>query len=86
MQVEVRYEGDQLVGDIAGAPPGMPAEFMFIPVADFVFNPAWMMNGQIMETEVDMYFEFSVKGGEPAAGFDVRGLEDRLMMRGQRNH
>ncbi len=85
MEVNLRYEGDQLVGDIKGAPPGMPSEFLFVPVADFVFNPAWMMNGRIMETEVDMYFEFNVSDGEPAAGFDVRGLEDRLMMRGQRN-
>ena len=83
MSVELRYEDDALVGTLGGGPPGMPNEFTLIPVAEHVFNPAWMMEGAIFETEVDMYFEFNVEDGQ-AAGFDVRGLEDRLMMRGRR--
>lgn len=83
MGLEVNYDGERLVGSISGAPPGLPQEFTFIPVADYVFNPAWMMDGEIMETEVDMYFEFTLEGDE-AVSFDVRGLEDRLMMTGQR--
>ena len=83
MSVEVRYEDDALVGTLGGSPPGMPSEFTLIPVAEQVFNPAWMMEGAIFETEVDMYFEFNVEDGQ-ATGFDVRGLEDRLMMRGRR--
>lgn len=47
------------------------------------FNPAWYMDGEMFETEVDMFFEFTLEDGI-ATGFDVRGLEDRLMMRARR--
>jgi hypothetical protein len=85
MQLTVVHEGDQLLATIVGGPPGLPSSLMFIPAADLVFNPAWMMEGEIFETEVDMYFEFNVEDGQ-AVGFDVRGLEDRLMMRGTRKN
>ena len=62
---------------------GPPTGFTLIPVASQVFNPGWMMNGEVFEVEVDMYFEFSLEDGT-ATGFEVRGLEDRLMMRAQR--
>lgn len=85
MKVELRYEGEQLLGTVMGGPPGLPSEFALLPVARFVFNPAWMEDGEIFETEVDMYFEFNVDR-DRAEGFDVRGLEDRLMMRGSRTN
>ena len=86
MQVEIRYDGERLLGTITGGPPGTPDdELMFLPVAESVFNPAWMEDGEVFETEVDMYFEF-VFDGNTATGFDVRGLEDRLMMRGRRSN
>jgi len=84
MSVEVRYEGDQLVGGLTEGPPGLPSEFVLLPVAENVFNPGWVMDGEIFEVEVDMYFEFDVQDGQ-ATGYDVRGLEDRLMMRGIRS-
>lgn len=85
MGLELEYDGEHLIGVISGAPPGLPSEVTFVPVAEYVYNPAWMMNGRIMETEVDMYFEFTVEDDQ-AVGFDVRGLEDRLMMTGQRTN
>lgn len=83
MRVAVSYEGDRLLGVISDGPPDLPNTFALLPVAKFVFNPAWMENGEVFETEVDMYFEFDVEDAA-ASGFDVRGLEDRLMMRGRR--
>jgi Protein of unknown function (DUF2911) len=83
MMVELRYEDDQLLGSVTGAPPGLPSEFALLPVAQNVFNPAWLMDGEIFETEVDMFFEFDVQNGQ-ATGYDVRGLGDRLMMRAVR--
>jgi hypothetical protein len=85
MRLDVRYDGDRLLGHLAGGPPGLPNELMFIRVAESVFNPAWMLDGEVFETEVDMFFEF-VLDGEAATDFDVRGLEDRLMMRGRRSN
>ncbi len=84
MEVAVEYRRDgRLMGMLKGGPPALPGEFELIPVTDFVFNPGWLMNGQVYETEVDMYFEFLLDGGR-ATGFEVRGLEDRLMMSAQR--
>lgn len=83
MEVDVRYVAGQLQGEFLGGPPMGPDVFALVPVAEGVFNPAWMMDGEIFETEVDMYFEFNVAEGR-AESFDVRGLEDRLMMRGER--
>jgi len=83
MTVVLTFDGERMVGAIEGSPPGLPNEFALIPVADQVFNPAWLMNGEVFETEVDMFFEFSIADGA-ATGFDVRGLEDRLMMRARR--
>jgi hypothetical protein len=83
MSVVLTFDGERLVGAIEGSPPGLPSEFALIPVADQIFNPAWLMNGEVFETEVDMFFEFSIVDGT-AGGFDVRGLEDRLMMRATR--
>lgn len=84
MRFEVTFTGERLEGVIHGGPPMLPNEMVLMPVADNVFNPAWMMDGEIFETEVDMFIEFDVVDGR-AASFDVRGLEDRLMMRGTRN-
>lgn len=83
MTVVLTFDGESLLGVIQGAPPGLPNEFALIPVADQVFNPAWLMNGVVFETEVDMFFEFLIADGA-ATGFDVRGLEDRLMMTASR--
>lgn len=83
MTVELSHESDRLVGRIVSGPEGLPAEFALVPVADQIFVPAWMMDGEIFETEVDMHFEFDVESGK-ASGYDVRGLEDRLMMRAER--
>ncbi|NNF14022.1 MAG: DUF2911 domain-containing protein [Gemmatimonadetes bacterium] len=83
MALEVWFDDGRLLGQIEGGPPGLPNTLAFIPVAEGVFNPAWMMDGVIFETEVDMYFEFD-PSGDQAGSFDVRGLEDRLMMRGER--
>lgn len=83
LSLEVSFTGERLEGVIHGAPPMLPNEMVLVPVAENVFNPAWMMDGAVFETEVDMFFEFDVLDGR-AAGFDVRGLEDRLMMRGTR--
>lgn len=79
MGMVIEYRGDRLEGAILGGPPNLPSTFVLIPAADHVFNPAWTVDGVILETEVDMYFEFAVTDGR-AATFDVRGLEDRLMM------
>lgn len=83
MNVEITYGDGRLEGHIAQGPEALPRRFALIPVAEGVFNPAWYMEGEIFEIEVDMYFEFTVEEGT-ATGFDVRGLEDRLMMRARR--
>ena len=84
MLVELHYEGAQLLGTMNGGPAGLPSEFALLPVAENVFNPGWIMDGGIFEVEVDMYFEFEVHDGQ-ASGYDVRGLQDRLMMRATRS-
>ncbi len=83
VELTVEYRDGRLIGTLKSGPPVLPGEFELIPVTDFVFNPGWMKNGQVYETEVDMYFEFLLDGGR-ATGFEVRGLEDRLMMSAQR--
>ncbi len=81
---EIEYDDqDRLHGRILDGPPMFAREFLLIPVAEHVFNPAWMQDGEILETEVDMYVEFVVEDGR-AARLEVLGLEDRVMMRGER--
>jgi hypothetical protein len=86
MAVDIRYDEERLVGRMDG-PDGLPTEFALIPVAELVYNPGWMMNGEIFEVEVEMFFEFTAEGGA-IQGFDVRGVVedqiDRLMMSAQR--
>lgn len=68
---------------LTDGPPMFPREFVLLPVAEHVFNPAWMQGGEVFETEVDMYVEFVVEEGR-ATGLEVLGLNDRVMMIGTR--
>jgi len=83
IEVVVTFEEGRLMGVMGGSPMGPPTEFTLVPVATQIFNPGWIMNGEVFEIEVDMYFEFLVEDGT-ATGFEVLGLEDRLMMKGER--
>jgi hypothetical protein len=83
IDVHVSFDNGRLVGVMKDSPVGAPTQFALIPVASLVFNPGWMMDGDVFEVEVDMYFEFLLEDRE-ATGFEVRGLADRLMMRAQR--
>ena len=87
MEVDLRYDGSRLLGSMEGAPGGLPTEFALLPVAELVFNPGWMMDGEVFEVEVEMFFEFSMEDGA-VQGFDVRGVVadqiDRLMMSAER--
>lgn len=83
MTLRIDFEDGRLLARVVDGMPMFGPEFQLIPVAEGVFNPAWMRGGEVFETEVDMYFEFVFADGEPT-GFDVLGLNDRLMMRGER--
>ena len=86
LDARIWYEGERLLGAM-GMPGEESDEFELLPAADFVFNPGWMMDGEVFETELEMFFEFAVEDGA-VRRFDVRGVVegriDRLMMTGER--
>jgi hypothetical protein len=86
LDATIWYDGERLLGAM-GMPGEESDEFELLPAADFVFNPGWMMDGEVFETELEMFFEFAVEDGV-VRGFDVRGVVegriDRLMMTGER--
>jgi len=86
LEVSIWYEGGRLLGTM-GMQGEELDEFEILRAADFVFNPGWMMDGEVFETELEMFFEFALENGV-VSGFDVRGVVDdridRLMMTGER--
>lgn len=83
---DFRFENGRLIGTMP-APGGPPEEFEMLFRADWIYNPGWMMDGEVFETELEMFFEFLIVDGV-VSGFEVRGVVDdridRLMWSGER--
>jgi len=83
---ELHYEDGLLIGEIPMG-PGVMAPFELFPRASWVYSPGWIMNGQVVERELEMLFEFVVSDGQ-VTGFEVRGVVDdridRVMMSAER--
>ena len=57
---------------------------MMIPVSDQVFHPGWLQDGELYETEMDIWVEFVVEGGS-AISFQMRdGISDMVFAEGTR--
>ena len=52
-----------------------------------IYIPGWMMDGEVFEMELEIFFEFTVEDGI-VTGFDMRGVVDdridRLMSTAER--
>lgn len=83
LRLELRWTGEALEGALPGPPQQPELPFRLIPVTEHVFHPAWLQDGEVFETEVDMWFEFTTEDGR-VTGLDIRGLEDALMATGRR--
>ncbi len=84
-RLELTFADSHLVGTWTGlSPEDDEMEVMMVPVTGSVFHPGWMMDGELFETETDLWVEFSVENGV-ATGFQIRsGLDDRVMWEGTR--
>ncbi len=59
-------------------------EVMMVPVTGSVFHPGWMRDGELFETELDLWVEFVVDN-EVATGFQIRdGISDMVIWEGTR--
>ena len=57
---------------------------MMIPVSDQVFHPGWLQDGELYESEMDIWVEFVVEGGS-AISFQMRdGISDMVFAEGTR--
>lgn len=84
-RLELTFADSHLTGIWRGlSPEDEPTEVMMVPVAGSVFHPGWMQGGQLFETELSLWVEFSVENGM-ATGFQIRsGLDDRVLWEGTR--
>ena len=71
-------------GWLTGPPSGPGTSVALIPAADHIFQHALLQDGEVIEIEQDMYYEFLVDDEGLVTGFEVRGLEDRLMWAARR--
>ena len=89
-RMELTYSGGYLtaiwdIGGNQGDENGV-VQVMMVPVSDQVFHPGWMRDGELYETEVDLWVEFVVEGGL-ATSFQVRdGIFDLVIWEGTRAH
>jgi hypothetical protein len=84
--VTITYEDGRLIGSTFMG-PGDPVEFELFPRAEWIYIPGWMMDGEVFEMELEIFFEFAVEDGV-VTGFDMRGVVDdridRLMSTAER--
>ena len=87
-RMELTYSGGHLtalwdIGGNQGDENGV-VEVMMVPVSDQVFHVGWMQDGELYETEMDLWVEFVVEGGS-ATSFQVRfGIIDAVIWEGTR--
>jgi hypothetical protein len=78
--MEIAFQDGWLTG-----PPSSPGTSVaLIPAAEHIFQHALLLDGEVIEIEQDMYYEFLVDDDGLVTGFEVRGLEDRLMWAARR--
>jgi len=87
-QMELIYSGGYLTAswDVGGnqADENGVLGVMMIPVSDQVFHPGWLQDGELYETEMDIWVEFVVEGGS-AISFQMRdGISDMVFAEGTR--
>ncbi len=84
-RIALTFANDRLTGVWTDVPLNKtPTEVMMVPVAGPVFHPGWMLDGELFETETDLWVEFSVENGM-ATGFQIRdGIEDLVIWEGTR--
>jgi hypothetical protein len=82
---DVRLVGDSLL--VAHTViPGFPAlDLILMPLADGIFRPGFVINGEWDEAVGELILEFDLEGGG-ATRFDVRLDNDQIIARGQRMH
>jgi hypothetical protein len=57
---------------------------LMVPVSNQVFHPGWLQDGELYETEMDIWVEFVVEGGS-ATSFQMRdGISDMVFAEGIR--
>lgn len=84
-EMPLATNGDYLAGHMVFG-EGMSPETMYLaPAADQVFNPVFLMNGEISTVVGSVFFEFTLDDSGNATSFEVRfGDEDELWMTGKR--
>ena len=74
MTFEIVYEDDVLRGAMPMG-PGEMARFELFPRASWVYSPGWMMDGEVIERELEIFMEFTEEDGD-VQGLEMRGVVD----------
>lgn len=80
---DITYEGDKLVGRWENAPNPLLETIWLVPLGAGMFMPAETENGELVDMQSDMVFEFAPVEGR-ATGFEIRILDDLLVGTGVR--
>lgn len=75
---DITYENDRLVGRWENPPNPLLATVWLIPLGEGMFMPGETDEGQLVDMQSDMIFEFSPLDGR-AASFEMRILGDMLV-------
>jgi hypothetical protein len=80
---DVRLVGDSLLVAHTMIPGFPPLDLILMPLAEGIFRPGFVINGEWDEAVGEMVLEFDLDGGN-AVGFDVRQDNDEVMATGWR--
>lgn len=84
-EMPLAMDGDYLAGHLLFGEGMTPEITYFAPSADQVFNPVFLMNGEISSVVGGVFFEFTLDESGSATSFEVRfGEDDELWMTGER--
>lgn len=82
-EMDVRFAEDHLESEVKFG-PGDLFDVYLAPAADQIFNPVWILNGTVAMVIDQLFFEFVMDSSGSAASFDVRSMDDDLVMSGKR--
>jgi hypothetical protein len=79
-ELELRLEGDLIVGDMQFG-PDFSTEMAFVEAAEQILQLAQTMNGEIVSVDTEGYLEFEVDASGTGTAFTLRGSNDDVVMR-----
>lgn len=83
MQVRYNEDTQQLLGELQDGPGGDDWEFVLVPRAEGIFLLGMLMDGELVEVNLDYFLEFTVENSR-AVSFVGRDKDDVVFWRGER--